>query len=106
MTGQLGDGAYCQKEPLRLLRCMEMWFIDIIIYLKEFNFLWRIPLKERYYHVLKYWANYRKFLPKKSIKKLAKFVAEIQSGRLEKLIDKMCGNKKNAVISITPKDNE
>lgn len=72
---------------------------------QELKFLWRIPDKERYEHVLHYWANYRNS-DKKDYQELAKWVREIESGRLLQLIDKMCGNKKNAVISLTPKDNE
>lgn len=71
----------------------------------ELKFLWRIPDKDRYNHVLKYWANYRNS-HKKDHQELAKFVKEIESGRLLKLINNMCGNKKNAVISLTPKDTE
>ncbi len=71
----------------------------------ELKFLWRIPDKDRYEHVLKYWQNYRNS-HKKDHRDLALWVKEIESGRLLQLINKMCGNKKNAVISLTPKDSE
>jgi len=71
----------------------------------ELKFLWRIPDKDRYEHVLKHFRAYNNS-PTKDHRDLAKFVKEIESGRLLKLINAMCGNKKNAVISLTPKDNE
>lgn len=67
----------------------------------ELEYLWNIPSKERYYHILK---HKNKYLTNKKWKAQAEMVLFMESGDLLKWVKKECGELPDAIIRITPKE--
>ena len=63
----------------------------------DLEFLWSIPSKELYYHILR---NKYQFLNDRETQKLAQFVILMETGDLLKWVKKENGNKIDAVIKI------
>lgn len=66
------------------------------------EFLWCIPGAMRYWNIV---HNAKEYLMNKETKRLAQFVLSMQSGELEKWVDKENGNKPNATLSIKKTEN-
>lgn len=67
------------------------------------EYLWSIPRKHRYWKI---YNDLPKYLQNKETRRLASFVASMESGQLLEWIKKENGEKPDAVIMLNPKDAE
>jgi hypothetical protein len=65
------------------------------------EYLWTIPDKIKYYHILN---NKQRYYENKETRRLCQFVVLMESGELLKWVKKENGEKPDAAISITPKE--